>query len=106
MERTNLLVHLVDVSPYSQRDPIHDYETVMKELEAFNAQLAKKPQILAANKIDLLGDDKRRLEMIKGLAQNKKLPFFAISALKNEGLRALVSAMASRLDLDGQEREA
>ncbi len=106
VERTNILVHLVDVSPYSQRDPIHDYETVMKELEEFNAQLAKKPQILAANKIDLLGGDKQRLEMIEGLAQKKKLPFFAISALKNEGLRALVSAMASSLALDGKGSEA
>ena len=106
VERTTLLVHLVDVSPYSQRDPIHDYETVMKEMEAFNAQLAKKPQILAANKIDLLGEDNRRLEMVRGLAQKERLPFFAISALKSDGLRALVSAMASGLAFGGQESRA
>lgn len=106
VERTNILVHLVDVSPYSQRDPVHDYETVMKELEAFNPQLAKKPQILVANKIDLLGDDKQRIEMVKGLSQREKLPFFAISALKNDGLRALVAAMADSLAFHREERKA
>jgi len=106
VERTNILVHIVDVAPHSQRDPIHDYETVMKELEAFSPQLAKKPQILVANKIDLLGDDKQRVDLVKALSQREKLPFFAISALKNDGLRALVAAMAESLALHRRERKA
>ena len=104
VERTKILVHLIDVSPYNERDPIHDFETVMKELEAFNPQLVKKPQILAANKVDLLSGDKQRLEMVRGLAQRKGLCFFAVSALKGEGLKGLVAAMAESLELQGEKR--
>lgn len=103
VERTKILVHLIDVSPYNQRDPIQDFETVIKELEAFNPQLVKKHQILAANKIDLLGGDKQRLKRVKGLAQRKELPFFAISALKKTGLKELVSAMAESLGLQRED---
>ncbi len=99
VERTKILVHLIDVSPYNQRNPIHDFETVMKELEAFNPLLVRKRQILVANKIDLLEDDNERLKIVKGLARSKKLPFFAVSALKKIGLKELVSAMVERLGL-------
>ncbi|MCK4264478.1 MAG: GTPase ObgE, partial [Candidatus Aminicenantes bacterium] len=61
VERTKILVHLIDVSPYVQRDPVQDFITVMKELEAFNHRLAERIQILVANKIDLIGEDKGKL---------------------------------------------
>lgn len=99
IERTKILVHMIDISPFTQRDPIQDFETVIKELEAFNPRLAKRQQILVANKIDLLGDNKGRVEKVKALARKEGLPFFAISALKEEGLKELVSLMAERLDL-------
>jgi GTP-binding protein len=69
----------------------------MKELEAFSPEVAARPQILAANKVDLLGDDKSRLVRLKRLAARRKIPVFAISALKREGLRPLVEAMARML---------
>jgi GTP-binding protein len=97
IERTKLLVHVVDISPYSGRDPIEDYKVIMKELEAFSPEVAARPQILAANKIDLLGEDKTRLARLKRLAGRKKIPLFAISALKREGLRPLVEAAARTL---------
>lgn len=97
IERTKILVHIIDVSPYSGRDPVKDYGIVMKELEAYNPELLKRPQIVAANKIDLLGEEKERLEAVKKLASRKKLPFFAISALKEKGLRELISAVARTL---------
>jgi len=97
VERTKILVHILDVSPYSGRDPIRDYSVVMKEIEAFNSRLAKLPQILAANKIDLLGPDKKRLAAVKKLAVAEGRLFFAVSALKGEGLSKLVAAMAKML---------
>jgi len=98
IERTKILVHLVDVSPFTQRDPVHDFGTVIRELEAFDSQLAKRPQLLVANKIDLLGGDKQRLERVKSLAQKEGLPFFAVSALKRNGLKDLILAMTEKLE--------
>ncbi len=97
IERTKILVHIIDVSPYSGRDPVDDYRVVMAELEAYSPALVKRPQIVAANKIDLLGESLDRLGAVKKLALRKRLPFFAISAMKGKGLKALVSAMAKAL---------
>lgn len=98
IERTRILVHLVDVSPYTRRDPVHDFGAVMRELEAFDPQLIKRPQLLVANKIDLIGEDKHRLEKVKSFAQKERLPFFAISALRRNGLSDLIMAMAEKLE--------
>ena len=97
IERTKLLVHIIDVSPYSGRDPLEDYQVILKELEAFSSEVASRPQILVANKVDLLGDDKARLVRLLRMAARKKIPLFAISALKGEGLKALVEAIARTL---------
>jgi GTP-binding protein len=106
VERTKILVHILDVSPYSGRDPVRDYSIVMKEIEAFNPGLAKRHQILAANKIDLLGRDKKRLEAVKKLAVAERRPFFAVSALRGEGLGKLVAAMAKMLQELRREAES
>lgn len=104
VERTKILVHLIDVSPYSERDPVKDYQTVMKELEAYNPQLIKRHQILVANKIDLLGEEKERLNEVKELARREGLSFFAISALKKRGLKPLLSTLAKTLKfLEGKK---
>lgn len=99
VERTKILVHLIDVSPYVQRDPVQDFITVMKELEAFNHRLAERIQVLVANKIDLIGEDKGKLEKVKTLARRKELPFLAISALKSTGLKELISLMGRTLSI-------
>ncbi len=107
VERTKILVHILDVSPYTERDPVHDYRTVMKELEAFDPNLAKHRQILVANKIDLLGDAQERLNAVESLALAEKIPFFAISAMKRQGLRPVVSAMKSALkELEDKEKNS
>jgi len=105
IERTKILVHMIDVSPFIERDPIQDYETVNKEIEAFNPRLAQRHQILVANKIDLLGEDKGRLEKVKALAGKEGLPFYAISALNEKGLKELISMMAESLDLYGAKTD-
>ena len=97
IERTRVLIHIIDVSPYSGRDPVKDFKVVMAELESYSPQLVERPQILAANKIDLLQDDRKGLEALRRLASRSKLPFFPISALKGKGLKELVSAAAGIL---------
>jgi len=103
IERTKILVHIVDISPYSGRDPLEDYRVVMKELEAFSPEVAARPQFVVANKVDLLTGDRSRLIRLKRMAARKKLPFFAISAIKSEGLRPLVGALSAALDRLAEE---
>ena len=77
----------------------------MKELEAFDPNLAKRRQILVANKIDLLGDAQERLNKVESLASAEKLPFYAISAMKKQGLRPVVAEMKSVLEeLEDKEK--
>lgn len=98
VERTKVLAHLVDVSPVTQRDPAQDFYAVNKELEAFDPSLCKRPQILVANKVDMLGDEEQRLEDLRKLAEKEGLPFHAISALREQGLKELVGALSQVLD--------
>ncbi|MCX6559517.1 MAG: GTPase ObgE [Candidatus Aminicenantes bacterium] len=97
VERTKVLVHLIDVSPYSGRDPVRDFRVIMKELEAFNPELARRPQVIVANKIDLLGEDRSRLTAVRKMAARRKLPFVALSAIKSEGVAALKSLLAEEI---------
>lgn len=97
VERTKLLLHLVDVSSVSGRDPVSDYLTVNRELGAYNRALAERPQIVVATKIDAL-DEPERLESLKQAAIKDGLPFFAISSVANKGTRDLVAAVAAKLD--------
>jgi GTP-binding protein len=104
VERTKVLVHLIDVSPYTGRDPVEDFGIIMEELKAFNPGLAKRKQLIAVNKIDLLGDKKQAVNDMKKLARREGFPFFAISALKKEGLMELVNALSKTLN-NLEERE-
>jgi len=98
IERTKILVHIIDISPYSKRDPVEDFHTVKKELEAFDHRLVKRTQIVVANKIDLLPGSEERLEKLKKLAEQEGLPFFAISALQKIGLKQVTDAMSRALE--------
>jgi GTP-binding protein len=96
VERTRLLAHLVDVSESSGREPLHDFEVILQELAAFSADLAAKPMLVVATKIDV-AQDPARLESVKLLAAERGLPFFAISSVTGEGLEQLRYAMAERV---------
>ncbi len=89
IERTRVLIHLVDVSEMSGRDPGSDREVVDRELRAFSEDLARKPQIVVASKIDAL-DDRRRLDELKERCRAAGLPFHAVSAVSGEGIRELL----------------
>jgi len=96
LERTKVLVHLVDISSLTDRDPVSDLDTVRKELELFHPELAAKPQIVAANKIDAL-DDESRVVALEQRASQLGLPFLKISGATGEGLPLLLEAMWKRL---------
>jgi GTP-binding protein len=96
IERTKLLVHLVDVSEASGRDPVEDFETVMRELASFNEDLAKKPMLVVASKIDA-AQDPARVESLRRLAAERQLPYFEISSATGQGLEALKYAIAERV---------
>lgn len=98
IERTKVLVHLIDVSPATGRDPVDDYAVVIKELEAYGPSLAARPKIIVANKTDTLGGQRSRLERVRRLAAKQGAPFFAVSALTGKGLKELRAGMAGLLD--------
>src|SRR2546430_2565154 len=79
VERTKLLLHLIDVSSASGRDPANDYEVINRELEAYDPRLAERTQFVVATKMDAL-DEPARLESLRERAQPDGRPFFAISA--------------------------
>ena len=88
VERTRLLVHLVDPLPQEGRDPLKDWRVINEELKAYRAGLEKKPQIVVANKMDA-HPDKARLTPLKKECARRKIPFLAISAVSGEGLKQL-----------------
>ena len=92
LERTKVLVHLVDVSSASGRDPVEDLDTVRRELELFQPSLAAKPQIVAANKMDAV-DDQSRVTALARRASALDLPFFRISGVTGAGLPTLLEVM-------------
>ena len=102
IERTRVLVHLVDVSDGSGRpDPTADYRVILGELESFGHGLAQKPTIVVASKLDVANPEK--LKKLKAMAKRRKLPFYAISAVTGEGVEALKYAIGAGVK---EEREA
>ena len=97
VERTSLLLHLVDVSSVSGRDPVSDYEVINRELAAYDAQLGARDQIVVATKIDAL-DDPERLQSLKARAQQDARQFFAISSVTGEGVRELIQSVAREVE--------
>ena len=105
VERTKLILHLVDVSSLSGRDPVSDYEIINRELSNYDADLGERPQIVVATKTDAL-DEPERLESLKKLARRDRKPFFAISSVTNEGVKELVNAVADRLRMFNEDAPA
>ena len=97
IERTQVLLHLVDVSAASGRSPVEDYEKVNRELAAYNPDLAARPQIVVATKIDAL-EDPQRLQSLSVRAAEDNKPFHAISSVSNQGVRDLIIAVSRMLD--------
>ena len=96
VERTKLLLHLVDLSSQSGRDPVEDYEKINRELRAYDPHLAERPQIVVGTKTDAL-DEPDRLARLRARAEQDGREFLAISAVANRGVRELVQTLARAL---------
>jgi GTP-binding protein len=95
IERTRLLVHLVDMSE-TGRNVVDDFETIMGELASFSDDLAKKPMFLVASKMDA-SQDPARVEELRKIALDRDLPFFEISSATGQGIEELIHAMAAKV---------
>jgi GTP-binding protein len=93
VERTRLLAHLIDVSESSGRDPVHDFRVIMDELASFSEDLAHKPMLLVATKMDV-AQDPGRIEALEHKAAEVGLELLKISAVTGKGVDQLVGRMA------------
>ena len=95
VDRCRLLVHIVDAAGSEGRDPIEDFEIINKELEKFDPELAKRPQIVAANKIDLADDE--QLERLRDYFESRGYEFHTICAPITEGTAELINSVWNKL---------
>lgn len=95
VERTRILVHMIDISN-EERDPVADYETIIRELSLFNPDLLDRKQLVVASKMDVLADD-ARLSGLKEMCRQRNLPFLGISAVSGRGIRELIGIIANFL---------
>lgn len=102
VERTKLILHLVDVSSFSGRDPVEDYEIINRELANYDINLATRPQIVVATKLDILEDDER-LAALKERVKKDNKEFHEISSASRKGVKELVNAVTKRLDAIAEE---
>lgn len=96
IERTRVIVHVIDMSGLEGRDPYDDYVTINKELKEYNLRLTERPQIIAANKMDM-PDSEENLKMFKEKV-GEDLPIFPISSFTRDGIRELLFAVADKLE--------
>ena len=91
IERTKVMIHIVDAAGTEGRDPIADIKAINKELEAYNPELLKKPQVIAANKIDaIFGDENEIIASLKAEFEKDGIKVFPISAVSGKGLKELL----------------
>ena len=104
VERTKLILHLVDAAGSEGRDPVEDYHKINTELRKYSEKIARRTQILVANKTDLPGSAEH-LPRLRELAEREGIPFFPISAVTHEGVDALISYVGEWLDNYVEEPE-
>ena len=105
IERTRVMIHIVDAASTEGRDPIADIYAINKELEAYNPEIAKRPQIIAANKIDAIySGDEDPVEKIRGEFEPQGIPVYPISAVSGQGIKELLYAVKKLLNEIPQEK--
>lgn len=97
VDRCRLLVHVVDVSGSEGRDPVEDFKAINAELKQYSAVLAERPQIVVANKSDLLFDDMSSVEALRKCAEENSFPFFVMSAATHTGVDDLIRKCSDML---------
>lgn len=96
IDRCRLLVHVVDVSGSEGRDPVADFDAINEELKQYNTDLSERPQIVVANKSDIMMDE-TLLERLRARVEQEGYPLFVISAAAHQGTRELVQTIAGKL---------
>lgn len=105
IERTRVMIHIVDAASVEGRDPIADIYAINKELEAYNPEIAKRPQVIAANKVDAIwNDEEDPVAKLKAEFEPQGIPVYPISAVSGEGLNELLWAVANLLKELPQEK--
>ena len=104
IERTRLLLHVIDVSASEGRNPVEDFYIINKELEKYSKKLAKRKQIIVANKIDAMQDPKL-YEDLEKLAKNNNMEIFKISAATGEGIKELIHEVSKMLKTLPKEQQ-
>lgn len=104
IERTRVIVHLVDAASTEGRDPVEDIYAINKELKLYNPEIAARPQVIAANKIDAIyPGDKDPVERIRKEFEPQGIPVYAISAVSGQGVKELLYQIKKMLDEAGKE---
>lgn len=97
VERTSILLHLVDISEMAEGDPVDNLEKINKELKLYSSQLLGKPQIVAGTKLDIKGDGKR-LDRLALYCKDKNYDFFPICAITGEGIKKLITYLGGKVE--------
>jgi len=92
LERTTLLLHLVDVSIMATNDPVRDFEVIREEILQYDQGMSEKPFLVAATKMDIVGDGEK-LERLRSHCREKQIPFFEVSAASALGIKPLIRAL-------------
>lgn len=104
IERTKVMIHMVDAAGTEGRDPVADIIAINKELEAYDPALLKKPQVIAANKMDAVyGDENEIIQKLKDTFEKDGIRVFPISAVSGKGLKELLYCVSELLDQCSKE---
>lgn len=100
IERTKVMIHMVDAASTEGRDPIEDIDTINGELKAYNPEIAERPQVIAANKTDVLFEDDENeiIQKLKETYEPQGIPVFSISAVSGKGINGLLYHVKGLLD--------
>jgi GTP-binding protein len=96
IERTSILLHLIDISEMGEGDPIEHFKKVNKELEHYNPLLMKRPQVVVGTKLDVAGD-RARLNRLAQYCKKERVRFYSLSAVSRKGIRRLISYLSVQL---------
>jgi GTP-binding protein len=96
VERTSILLHLVDISDIPESDPVNNFEKINRELQLYSPELVKKPQVVAGTKLDI-AVDKVRLDRFEQYCKMNKIDFFPVSAVTGSGTKKLLAYLSVKL---------
>jgi len=97
VERTSILLHLVDVSETRDDDPVENFEKINRELELYGPELIKKPQAVAGTKLDVAGKEER-LDRLERYCKINKIDFFPVSAVTGRGIKDLLAYLTMKIE--------